>query len=63
MYPDAGGSCQQLVDGSEVKEIGQQSVDELESIFHIPWGHHVQILGKSKGNVENVKEKLLQIFL
>ena len=52
MYPDAGGSCQQLVDGSEVKEIGQQSVDELESIFHIPWGHHVQILGKSKGNVE-----------
>ena len=33
-------------------EISQQPVDDLNVIFQIPWGHHVQILGKCKGNPE-----------
>ena len=39
MYPDAD-------------EIRQQTVDELEVIFHISWGHHIQILSKCRGNAE-----------
>ena len=50
MYPAAGENRQQLVDGSGDTENRQQSVDDLEAIFQIPWGHHVQILGKCKGN-------------
>ncbi len=50
MYPAAGENCQQLVDGSGDMENRQQPVDDLEAIFQIPWGHHVQILGKCKGN-------------
>lgn len=31
----------------------QQLVDDFkEAIFRIPWGHHVQILGRCKGNQE-----------
>lgn len=44
---------QQLVNDS-AKKISQQSVDDFidEKIFRIPWGHHIQILGKCKGNQE-----------
>ena len=52
MYPDADEIRQQLVDESGSKGIGQQAVDQLEVIFHIPWGHHIQILGKCRGNSE-----------
>ena len=52
MYPDADEIRQQLVDESGSKGIGQQTVDPLEVIFHIPWGHHIQILGKCRGNSE-----------
>ena len=46
-------NSQQLVDYSVIK-ISQQPVDDFidERIFHIPWGHHIQILGKCKGNQE-----------
>lgn len=46
-------NCQQVVDDS-VAKINQQPVDDFidERIFHIPWGHHIQILGKCKGNQE-----------
>lgn len=52
MYPSADEIRQQLVDESGIKENGRQSAGELEAIFHIPWGHHVQILGKCRGNAE-----------
>lgn len=52
MYPSADEIRQQLVDESGIKENGQPSAGELEAIFHIPWGHHVQILGKCRGNAE-----------
>lgn len=44
---------QQLVDDSDT-QISQQAVDEFidERIFHIPWGHHIQILSKCKGYQE-----------
>ncbi len=45
-------NCQQLVDKSGDVENRQQPVDDFEVIFQIPWGHHVQILGKCKGNPE-----------
>lgn len=31
-------------------ENNQQIVDDLSVIFHIPWGHHVKILDKCKGD-------------
>lgn len=40
---------QQLVDDSEA-QICQQAVDD--SIFMIPWGHHIQIINKCKGNLD-----------
>ena len=40
---------QQLVDDSET-QICQQAVDD--SIFMIPWGHHIQIINKCKGNLD-----------
>lgn len=51
MYPDAG-KRQQLVDDLANSENRQQPVDDSEIIFQIPWGHHVQILGKCKGEPE-----------
>lgn len=44
---------QQVVDDSSAK-LSQQTVNDFvdERIFHIPWGHHIQILGKCKGNQE-----------
>lgn len=44
---------QQVVDDS-VTKISQQYVDDFidERIFNIPWGHHIQILSKCKGNQE-----------
>lgn len=49
MYPDVLDNRQQLVDGFGAGENRQQPVDDLETVFQIPWGHHVQILGKCKG--------------
>ena len=46
-------NCQQLVDKSGDVENRQQPVDDIEVIFQIPWGHHVQILGKCKGNINH----------
>lgn len=40
---------QQLVDDSETR-ICQQAVDDC--IFMIPWGHHIQIINKCKGNLD-----------
>ena len=44
---------QQVVDDSDI-ESSKQSVDDFidVKIFHIPWGHHIQILSKCKGNQE-----------
>lgn len=44
---------QQSVDDSD-SCFNQQVVDDFidERIFHIPWGHHIQILSKCKGNQE-----------
>lgn len=50
MYPLVDENRQQLVDGLMGSENRQQPVDDFESIFQIPWGHHVQILGKCKSN-------------
>ena len=52
MYPTVMQNRQQLVDDLNREENRQQPVDGLEAIFQIPWGHHVQILGKCKGNPE-----------
>lgn len=42
---------QQLVDDSmEEKDMSQHAIDEC--IFMIPWGHHIQIINKCKGNVD-----------
>ena len=51
MYPTATNR-QQLVDDLENIVNRQQAVDDLgqDIIFYIPWGHHVQILGKCKNN-------------
>ncbi len=49
MYPNAG-IHPQLVDELSASENRQQSVDDLKEIFQIPWGHHIQIMGKCKGN-------------
>ena len=51
MYPSVQNR-QQLVDGSQASQNRQQVVDDFgeEIIFSIPWGHHVQILGKCSGN-------------
>ncbi len=49
MYPEAGNR-QRLVDDLGQDENRQQPVDDLDVIFQIPWGHHVQILGKCKEN-------------
>lgn len=53
MYPYAGNR-QQLVDDLVKNDRRQQFVDDLgqELIFYIPWGHHVQIFGKCKGNTD-----------
>ena len=40
---------QQLVDDSKTR-ICQQAVDDC--IFMIPWGHHIQIINKCKGNLD-----------
>ena len=50
LYPLVDENRQQLVDGLMGSENRQQPVDDFESIFQIPWGHHVQILGKCKSN-------------
>lgn len=44
---------QRPVDDSD-RRFNQQVVDDFidERIFHIPWGHHIQILTKCKGNQE-----------
>ena len=49
MYPEVGNR-QQLVDDLGQDENRQQPVDDLKEIFQIPWGHHIQIMGKCKGN-------------
>lgn len=51
MYPTAQNR-QQPVDDFETMVNRRQDVDDLgqEIIFYIPWGHHVQILGKCKNN-------------
>ena len=53
MYPDAGNR-QQLVDDLKRSGNRQQLVDDLgkEIIFYIPWGHHVLLLRKCKGDPE-----------
>lgn len=47
------GNRQQVVDDFDDR-LNQQSVDDFvdERIFHIPWGHHIQILNKCKDNQE-----------
>lgn len=42
---------QQVVDDSVIK-LNHQPVDDFidEKKFHIPWEHHILILGKCKGN-------------
>ena len=50
MYPEVGNR-QQLVDDLGQDENRQQPVDDLKEIFQIPWGHHIQIMGKCKGNL------------
>ena len=52
MYPSVPENRQQPVDESGDAGNRQQLVDDFEVIFQIPWGHHVQILGKCKGNSE-----------
>ena len=52
MYPSVPENRQQLVDESGDIKNRQQAVDDFNVIFQIPWGHHVQILGKCKGNPE-----------
>ena len=47
MYPDAVKQPQ-IDDVLSNTENRQQAVDDLECIFQIPWGHHVQIIGKCK---------------
>lgn len=42
---------QQLVD-KLLEPNRQQLVDDFEKIFSIPWGHHVQIIGKCSDNPE-----------
>ena len=42
MYPNAG-IHPQLVDELSASENRPQSVDDLESIFYIPWGHNVNV--------------------
>lgn len=51
MYPTVQNR-QQSVDDLGKLENHQQVVDDsdMDAIFHIPWGHHVQILGKCKNN-------------
>lgn len=51
MYPTAQNR-QHTVDDFENIVNRQQAVDDLgqDIIFYIPWGHHVQILGKCKSN-------------
>ena len=51
MYPEVSNR-QLAVDDFEDSENRQQLVDDLGQsiIFLIPWGHHVQILGKCKNN-------------
>ena len=49
MYPNAG-IHPQLVDELSASENRPQSVDDLESIFYIPWGHNRCILDKCKLN-------------
>lgn len=53
MYPTAE-SCHQLADELGRKENRQQVADEsdLSLIFRIPWGHHMFLLDKCKGNQE-----------
>ncbi|MBO7432967.1 MAG: DUF1016 family protein [Salinivirgaceae bacterium] len=43
---------QQLVDDSAVGEIQLYDADDFENLFSIPWGHHIQIIDKCKGNAE-----------
>lgn len=51
MYPTAE-IRQQVVAESEISENRQQLADEsgLQLIFRIPWGHHMFLLDKCKGN-------------
>ncbi len=51
MYPTAQNR-QQTVDDFDNIVNRQQAVDDFgqDIIFYIPWGHHVQILGKCKSN-------------
>lgn len=53
MYPTVE-SCHQLADELGRKEKRQQVADEsdLSLIFRIPWGHHMFLLDKCKGNQE-----------
>lgn len=53
MYPTAEIG-QQVADESEKVENRQQLADEsgLQLIFRIPWGHHMFLLDKCKGNQE-----------
>ena len=44
MYPTVMQNRQQLVDDLSLAENRPQPGDDLEAIFQIPWGHHVQIL-------------------
>ena len=46
-----GRNRQQLVD-KLLEPNRQQVVDDFEKIFSIPWGHHVQIIGKCSDNPE-----------
>ena len=52
MYPAANKNSQQLVGVAVHDRNRQQSVDDFRVIFQIPWGHHIQILGRCKGNSE-----------
>lgn len=50
MYPSALEENRPQVVDDFKEENRQQPVDDFGVIFRIPWGHHVQILGKCKGN-------------
>ncbi len=64
MYPEVSNR-QLAVDDFDDAENRQQVVDDLGQsiIFLIPWGHHVQILGKSKNNPQKAlfyEKKILE---
>lgn len=52
-FADSQGAeiCLQHIDDSAISKNRQQTVDDFEMLFRIPWGHHVQIIDKCKYNM------------